>query len=111
MNLERPSFFWPITRQFVTFCLEILSVKFLYLHSAKVYVFCALTILLILLFQAIRATVRWSGSSEKTIRNVIKEKLYFGDFVGRPYPKYKKSIFEKLTTEQKDAIRKAVIDI
>ena len=75
------------------------------------YVFRALTILLILLFQAIRLTARYSGSSEKTIRNVIKEKLYFGDFIGRPYPKYKKSIFEKLTMEQKDAIRKAVIDI
>ena len=90
---------------------EVLLIKYEAIWTIHFYVFWALTILLILLFQAIRLTARYSGSSEKTIRNVIKEKLYFGDFIGRPYPKYKTSIFEKLTMEQKDAIRKAVIDI
>ena len=59
--------------------------------------------------QAIKLTVRYSGSTAQTIRNIIKEKLKLGDFSTPHNHRNTRSIFEKLTTEQKDAIRLAVI--
>ena len=62
-------------------------------------------------FKVIKATARYTGSSEKTVRNVIKEFKLFNGFVGGPFSRIRKTIFEKLTTEQQDAIRRAVIII
>ena len=60
-------------------------------------------------FKVIKATARWSGSSQKTVRNVIKEWKLFKGFIPGPFLRIRKTMFEKLTTEQKDAIRRAVI--
>ena len=62
-------------------------------------------------FKVIKATARYTGSSEKTVRNVIKEFKLFNGFIGAPFSRIRKTIFEKLTTEQQDAIRRAVIMI
>ena len=60
-------------------------------------------------FKVIKATARWSGSSQKTVRNIIKEWKLFKGFIPGPFLRIRKTIFEKLTTDQKDAIRRAVI--
>ena len=62
-----------------------------------------------LFFKVIKATARWSGSSQKTVRNIIKEWKLFKGFIPGPFLRIRKTIFEKLTTDQKDAIRRAVI--
>jgi hypothetical protein len=39
---------------------------------------------------------------------VLKEKKIFGNVIGGPYHRIKKSFFEKLSAEQRDAIRSVV---
>ena len=63
-----------------------------------------------LTLQAIAETSRISEKSIGIVRNVLKEKQIFGDVIGGPYLRVKKSFLDKLTIEQKEAIRSVVHD-
>ena len=57
---------------------------------------------------AVKNTAKLFGSSETTVRRVLKEDYLFGDVKGSPYPRDTLSLFEKLSISQKDALRQTV---
>ena len=58
--------------------------------------------------EAIKKTSKYCRRSIKMIRLVLKEKLILGDVMGGPYSRNRKSVYEKLTPEQRDTIRSVV---
>lgn len=58
--------------------------------------------------KAIKETSKLTKRSIKMVRMILKEKLIFGNVIGGPYSRTRKSIYEKLTPEQKDLIRSIV---
>ena len=58
---------------------------------------------------AIKTTSRVLGFSQKSVKNAIKEKIICGDFEGPPTRRKTLTIFEKLSLDMRDAIRKAVM--
>ena len=60
--------------------------------------------------KAVQETSRTFGRSEGLVRSVLKEKRIFGNVIGGPYSRIKKSIFQNLTIEQRDIIRSVVHD-
>ena len=56
-----------------------------------------------------KSTATAFGSALTTVRKILKEKAIFQDVKGGPYPKIRLSNAQKLTVQQKDSIREAVI--
>ena len=61
--------------------------------------------------QAIEETSETTGRSVKMVRWVLKEHFHFGNVLGGPYSREKKSVYEKLTGEQRDILRALVINV
>ena len=58
--------------------------------------------------KAVKETSKTFGRTIPLVRSVIKEKLIFGNVIGGPYKRIKKSFFDNLTIKQRDIIRSAV---
>ena len=61
--------------------------------------------------QAIEETSETTGRSIKMVRWVLKEYSHMGNVLGGPYSREKKSVYEKLTGEQKDILRALVNNV